>query len=105
MRQCGPVGPSRHDILGDVKREDLRAYAQRAWHAAEALKQEHWAREVAERGPLATFAVSQALWQHMRSVRPDWPSPDERREDLAHHVALKQLIDRAADAFLAAAHR
>ncbi len=88
-----------------MKREDLRAYALRAWHAAETLKQEHWAREVAERGPLATFEASQALWEHMRSLRPEWPSPDDRREDLAHHIALKQLIDRAAGAFVATAHR
>jgi hypothetical protein len=41
----------------------------------------------------------------MRRVRPDWPTPADRREDLAHHVALKQAIDRAAGAFLAAARR
>ena len=88
-----------------MKREDLRAYAQRAWHSAETLKQEHWAREVAERGPLVTFEASQVLWEHMRILRPDWPAPEERREDLAHHVALKRLIDRAAGAFVAVAHR
>ena len=60
-----------------------------------------------ERGAvhLATFEASQALWEHMRALRPDWPSDDERRQDLADHIALKRLIDRAADAFLAAAHR
>lgn len=98
-------GRARHDILGDMNPEDLRAYAQRAWHVAEALKQEHWAREVAERGRLATFAASQVLWEHMRRLRPDWPAPEERREDLAHHVALKRAIDRAAGAFLSTAHR
>ena len=84
--------------------EDVRAYAQRAWKVAEARKQEHWAREFVEHGPQATFEASQVLWRHMRSLRPDWPSPEERREDLAHHIALKQLIDRAAGAFVAA-HR
>ncbi len=98
-------GRARHDILGDMNPEDLRAYAQRAWHVAEALEQEHWAREVAERGRLATFEASQVLWEHMRRLRPDWPSPEERREDLAHHVALKRAIDRAAGAFLSTAHR
>jgi len=102
---AGMRGRARHDILGDVNPEDLRAYARRAWHAVEALKQEHWAREVAERGCLATFEASQALWEHMRRLRPDWPSPEERREDLAHHVALKCAIDRAASAFRSAAHR
>ena len=100
-----PPGRGCHDIVGDMKREDLRAYAQRAWHAAETLKQEHWAREVAEPGPLVTFEASQALWEHMRALRPDWPTPEERRADLAHHVALKQLIDRAAGAFVAAGPR
>ena len=88
-----------------MKPEDLRAYARRAWHVAERLKQEHWAREVVEHGPRATFEASQALWEHMRALRPDWPSADERREDLAHHIALKHLIDRAAGAFVATAHR
>ena len=88
-----------------MKQEDVRAYAQRAWPRAERLKQEHWAREIAERGPLATFEASQALWEHMRSLRPDWPSPDDRRADLAHHVALKQLIDRTAGVFPSSPHR
>ena len=87
-----------------MKREDVRAYAQRAWKVTETRKQEHGAREFAGHGPQATFDASQVLWQHMRSLRPDWPSPEERREDLAHHSKLKQLIDRAAGAFLAA-HR
>ena len=32
---------------------------------AGALEQDHWAREIAQRGPLATFEASQALWEHM----------------------------------------
>lgn len=93
------------DILGDVKREDVRAYALRAWHAAEMLKRAHRAREVAERGPLATFDASQFPWEHIRALKPEWPSPDDGREDLAHHVALEKLIDRAASAFVAATQR
>lgn len=84
--------------------DDLRAYADRPWHAAEALKQEHWARELSE-NPLATFEASQALWVHMRQIRPDWPTEAERQEDLAHHVALKRAIDHAASVFVAAAGR
>jgi hypothetical protein len=85
--------------------QDLRAYAGRAWHLATALKREHWARELVRRGPLATFEASEALRAHMCSVRPDWPSAADRREDLAHHIALKRAIDRAAGAFLATTRR
>lgn len=82
---------------------DLRAYAQRPWDVLAALEQDHWAHELVARGPLATLAASQALWAHMRRVRPDWPTEADRRADLAHHVVLKQAIDRAAGAFLATA--
>ena len=65
--------------------EDLRACAQRAWHVAEALEQDHWAREVAPRGPLATFEASQALWEwttsssrRMPPTSPRPPSPRSR---------------------------
>ena len=87
-----------------MRDDDLRAYAHRPWLAAEAQKQEHWARELSA-NPLATFEASQALWVHMRQVNPDWPSQAERQEDLAHHIALKRAIDRAAGVFLAAAGR
>jgi len=86
-------------ILFSVNAEDVRAYARRAWHMAERLKREHWVRETAVRGPLATFEASLALWEHMRSLRPDWPSRDERRADFEHHIRLKRDIDRAAGAF------
>jgi hypothetical protein len=88
-----------------VHPDDLRAYAQRPWHVLAALEQDHWARQLDARGPLATLEASQALWAHMRRVRPDWPTAEDRRDDSAHHVALKQAIDRAAGAFLAAARR
>jgi hypothetical protein len=75
---------------------DVRAWAARDWPAAERAKQEYWARAYAEHGPVVTVTAAQELWQHMRSVRPDWPSDDERAADLAHHVALKQTLDAAA---------
>ena len=83
--------------------DDLRAYAQRAWSVLAALEQDYWARELAVRGPLSTLEASQALWAHMRRVRPDWPTEADRDADLVHHCVLKQAIDRAAGAFLAAA--
>ena len=88
-----------------MDRDDLRAYARRAWHVLGALEQDHWAREVEARGPAATFETAQALWAHMRRVRPDWPTEADRLADLACHVALKKIIDRAAGAFLTPAGR
>ena len=84
---------------------DLKAYVARRWAAVEALKQEHWAREFAERGPEVTLAASWALWRHARSLDAEWPSDQQRREDLAHHIALKRAIDGAASAFISIARR
>ena len=83
----------------------MRAFARRDWQATAALKREHWAREFAVRGPAATLEASAALWRHMRAVRPDWPSAEERQDDLAHHIALKRAIDRAARVFARIAPR
>lgn len=94
------MAPGRY--TGSVRDDDLRAYAHRPWGVAEALKQEHWARELAA-NPLATFEASQALWVHMRQINPDWPTEAERQEDLAHHLELKRTLDRAARVVLAAA--
>lgn len=88
-----------------MQADDLRAYARRPWDLLTALEQDHWAQELATHGPLATLVAAQALWVHMRSVRPEWPTGADRDADLVHHVALKQAIDRAASAFSAATHR
>ncbi|MGH7279469.1 MAG: hypothetical protein ACREJG_12390 [Candidatus Rokuibacteriota bacterium] len=92
-------------ILERVNADHLRAFARRGWHVPGASEEDHWARETAERGPLATFEVAHALWLHMRRVRPDWPTDEDRRADLTHHVALKRAIDCAAGAFLARSGR
>jgi hypothetical protein len=78
-----------------------RRFVERSWDTLEALEQEHWAREFARRGPRATLEAAALLWDHMRRIRPDWPSDAERRRDLAHHLELKGAIDRAAGAFRA----
>ena len=84
---------------------DAKAYVGRGWTAAETLTREYWAKEFASRGSEATLEASHALWQHMRLLRPEWPSDEERRGDLAHHISLKRLIDRAGGAFVSLAGR
>lgn len=84
---------------------DVKAYVDRGWAAAEALKRTYWAEEFARRGSAATLEASHALWEHMRRLRPDWPSDEERHDDLTHHITLKRLIDRAAGAVVASTDR
>lgn len=75
----------------------MRAFANRDWDAIAKAKREHWARALNAAGPEALFRAAQYLREHARTVRPDWPSADDRARDLADHIKLKQLLDRAAD--------
>ena len=75
---------------------DLRAFAQRDRSAVEQLKREHWARQFREHGGLATLRAGHELYAYARRARPDIPTDQDRAEDLAHHIALKRLLDRAS---------
>jgi hypothetical protein len=77
--------------------ESIREFARRNRAEVEASKQRYWVQQYRAFGPVRTVRASQALWQFVRRLRPDWPTARDRAEDLAHHVELKRRIDRAAD--------
>jgi hypothetical protein len=74
----------------------IRAFARRARTDVEREKRAHWARLHQDGTYRAMLEMSQALYEHVRRVRPDFPTDRDRAEDLAHHVALKRLLDRAS---------
>jgi hypothetical protein len=78
--------------------ESIRAFAQRARGEVEREKRAYWAKQHGERTHRATLDVSRALYEHVRRVRPDFPTDRDRAEDLSHHVALKRLLDLASRA-------
>jgi hypothetical protein len=73
----------------------VRRYANRPWAEIEESKREHLARFFSSGGPDLRLRTAHALWLHMRSVRPDWPTQTDRDEDLAHHVAMVRTFDLA----------
>jgi len=66
------------------------------WAAVESSDRRYWADEFARGGAQSASRASFALWQHMRSVRPDWPTPADRDADLRHHVETQRLLARVA---------
>jgi hypothetical protein len=82
-----------------MDRHAVEAFVRRPWGAVEALKRAYHAGRFRERGAAAGLEVAWPLWEHARRVRPDWSTPRDRAEDLAHHVELKRRLDRAARAF------
>lgn len=90
--------------VAPIDPEHLRAYARRPWSDIERAKREY----IADRyraDPSAHARSVERLREHMREVRPEWPTKDDLARDLADHVALKQKIDRAAAAFVRADER
>jgi hypothetical protein len=71
--------------------EDLRRYAARDWGAPERMSRV--AR--AAMPTAAKLAIAVALYEAMRSSVPRWPDDDTRRADLAAHVRLRGLLERA----------
>ena len=82
-----------------MTRDDLQAFATRDWAAVNDADASHWAAEFKEHGPAATVDASRALWEHVRRIRPNWPTAGDSDRDLAEHIRLKRLLDRAAHAF------
>jgi len=84
-----------------MDRTALKTFVGRDRDSVAALKRDHHAtRHRVSRGK-SGLQAAQGLREYARKVRPDWPTVRDRAEDLAHHVALKRRLDRAAHAFIA----
>jgi hypothetical protein len=77
-----------------MKAADIRAFADRDWRGAEELKERYWAARSRQLSPAEALRLGDELRQWAQAVRPDWPSDEERREDLAHHARLADLFRR-----------
>lgn len=84
--------------LTPMNRAALRDFALRARAEVESEKRAYWARLHRNQGGHSTLAISHALYEHVRRVRPDFPTERDRAEDLASHVAFKRLLDSASRA-------
>ncbi|MEW6688685.1 MAG: hypothetical protein AB1452_06280 [Pseudomonadota bacterium] len=82
-----------------MDRKAIRAFLARDRERAAALKREYHARRHRASRGTAGLAAGKMLREYARRARPGWPTARDRAEDLAHHVALKRRIDRAAHAF------
>jgi hypothetical protein len=82
-----------------MDRQAIRGFVARARGKVAALKRDHHARRFRSSRGASGLQAAALLRDYVKKVRPDWPSRRERADDLAHHLALKKLIDRASHAF------
>ena len=71
---------------------ELRGYANRDWGAPERLARRRRATLPIER----KVRLAVALYEAARATRPEWPDETMRRADLASHLRVRALLDRAA---------
>jgi hypothetical protein len=71
-----------------------RAKPEEDWSLFERGMAEHWANVRREGGAARVFEVAAALHDHVKTLRPDWPSERERELDLEHHRKLIAMLDR-----------
>lgn len=85
-------------IVRGVEPEQIREFVRRSREPVERLKAEWWASHAGSKGPGSSLEVGHALLEHARRVDPSFPGPEYLEADLAHHVFLKERIDRVSAA-------
>lgn len=67
----------------------------RDWPALAREKERFWALRLAEAEPGEALEIAENLRLEALAIQPDWPSPEERLEDLKAHEALSERMRRA----------
>ena len=79
-----------------MSREDLVRFARRDWAAIEASKMRHWIDRKATMTPAELLQLGDDLHRYVRSIRPDWPSAEERRADHENHRRVGEMLRAVA---------
>lgn len=75
-------------------RAALLEFVQRDWAGAERSKELYWRDWKREHGPAAGIRIADELRRQVVEMRPDWPSAEERAEDLATHLRVIEALRR-----------
>lgn len=74
--------------------ESLRAFIDRDWSAIARSKERYWLDYKRTHGVAAAMRLADGLRQQVLAARPDWPSAEEREEDMATHLRVIDVIRR-----------
>lgn len=75
-----------------MRKEDIIAFAQRDWEAIAERKRRYWAENAMTADE--RLHIADELRRHARELHPDWPTPEQREEDLATHVRVGEALRR-----------
>ena len=75
-----------------VRKEDLIEYAGRDWDSIAALKRRRATGQKQQMTPAEAIALGDELRRHALSLHPDWPTAEQRKEDLAVHMRVSESL-------------
>lgn len=81
-----------------MRPEDIRAYVDRDWEAIGELKERFWLEQQRRAGVAGALQVADELRRHVVALQTGWPTPEEREEDMAVHVRVAAVLQRAGRA-------
>lgn len=81
-----------------MDRNALRQFARRDWSAVATSKTRHWRTLKTGRSAADVLAIADRMRMHAQQIRPEWPTPQERLDDLRVHQrvgeALRAVVGR-----------
>ena len=92
-RETVAVAPSVSKAHG-MNPAHVRAYVDRDWALVQRLKERYWAER--QLTPEEALALGDDLRRHVLAVRPDWPTDEDRLEDLEVHARVSESLRRVA---------
>jgi hypothetical protein len=77
-------------------REQLRAFAARRWDLVADEKLAFLADRYRREGAAGSREAAHSMARQWAKLHPAGPTPEARRDDLEHHIALKKKLDATA---------
>ncbi len=84
-----------HNSMVRVSTADIRDFRARDWRLIERTKSDCWIEQKTSMTPSDVFELAGELLQYVRTLRPDWPNTAERQADLASHIRVAGMLQRA----------
>lgn len=79
-----------------MRHEDVLAFARRDWAAVDEAKSRFWVDRKRSMSPTEALALGDGLRRHAQALKPGWPSPADRADDLAVHCRVSEALGAVA---------
>lgn len=73
-----------------MTRDDIRQFVNRDWTRIAAAKARTW--QAGKQTPAGDLRAGDELRRHVAALRPDWPDPGDRADDLRTHLRVSEAL-------------